>query len=101
MSDDVVMSPFRGNLPSSIANAVGSRSCPDLSQGGYARNYIFHASRDRQDGHVGTWIIFKHLKVLRCLLEDLSGMLVAFNFIAALFMFYSYSAAPQATYLIW
>ena len=71
------------------------------SQGGYAQHRIFYASRDQQGGQVGTWTFCKHLKVLFCLFGDLSCMPVAFNLIAALCMFYIFSAAPPTTYLLW
>ena len=33
-------------------------------QGGYAQHYTFYASRDQQDGQVGTWTFCKHLRTL-------------------------------------
>ena len=52
---------------------------PKAFHGGYAQHDIFQASRDQQDGRVGTWTFCKHLKLLRCLLEGLSNILVALS----------------------
>ena len=66
---------------------------------GVVEIWMFHASRDQQDAKAGTWIFYKRLKVLGCLLEDLSDMLVAFNLIAPLCMIHRYWAPSPTTYL--
>ena len=58
--------------------------------GGGVNNCVFHAALGEQDGNDGTWPYCQRFKVLGCLFEDLSMMLVAFSLVTPLCMFRSY-----------